>query len=66
MPSKEEDEKTVCCLCCATGPVKATAETDKSGYVPGETVWVSGLVENQSSRTIVDITAKLVQVCHPL
>ncbi|XP_072050615.1 uncharacterized protein [Amphiura filiformis] len=39
-PSKSEDEKTVCCLCCATGPIKASAQTDKSGYVPGETILV--------------------------
>ncbi|XP_072051337.1 arrestin domain-containing protein 3-like [Amphiura filiformis] len=61
MPSKSEDEKTVCCLCCATGPIRAEAQTNKSGYVPGETIWVTGMVENNSTREISSITAKLIQ-----
>ena len=59
---REEDEKTVCCLCCAEGPIIGRCETDKKGYVPGETIWVSGFVDNPSSREIADIKAKLVQV----
>ena len=62
MPCQSQDEKTVCCLCCASGPIKASAQIDKGGYVPGETIWVSGFVENNSSREICDINAKLIQV----
>ncbi|XP_072022980.1 arrestin domain-containing protein 3-like [Amphiura filiformis] len=64
MPSASQDEKTICCLCCASGPIKASAQTDKSGYVPGETIWVSGFIENNSSREICDITAKFYQKVH--
>ena len=52
----------MCCLCCASGPITITAETDKGGYVPGENIWVTGKVENNSSRRIDDVTIKLVQV----
>ncbi|XP_072051575.1 uncharacterized protein [Amphiura filiformis] len=65
-PSKSEDEKTVGCLCCAIGPIKASAQTDKSGYVPGENILVNGMVENNSNREILKITVKLVQVVHCL
>ncbi len=62
MPSQSQDEKTVCCLWCTSGPITASAQTDKGGYVPGETIWVSGSVENNSSREICVITAKFIQV----
>ena len=61
MPSKNEDMKEVCCCCCAQ-PVMTSAQTDKGGYVPGETIWVSGMVDNKTSRDIFDVTARLQQV----
>ena len=61
MPSKNDDVKNVCCLWCAQ-PVMTSAQTDKGGYVPGETIWVSGVVDNKTSRDIFDITARLEQV----
>ncbi|XP_072022759.1 arrestin domain-containing protein 3-like [Amphiura filiformis] len=61
IPSIGEDEKSVCCMCCVTGPIKVSAQTNKSCYVPGEFIWVSGVIQNQSSREVIDVTAKLVQ-----
>ena len=62
MPRTEESEKTVCCWCCESGPIKVHAEIDKTGYVPGETIWVTGFVDNQTNRDILSCTAKLMQV----
>ncbi|XP_038076056.1 arrestin domain-containing protein 3-like [Patiria miniata] len=61
-PVRDQSSQTVCCLCCASGPVLTKASTDKSAYVPGESIFVSGTVENNSSRDIIDLTAKLVQM----
>ena len=62
MPSRGDTEKTVCCLCCASGPIKVSAQTDKGGYVPGETIWVTGSCDNNSRRNIHSVAAQLVQV----
>ncbi|XP_022097460.1 arrestin domain-containing protein 3-like [Acanthaster planci] len=61
-PVHRESSNTVCCLCCATGPILTKASTDKSAYVPGESIYISGTVENNSSRDIVNLTVKLIQV----
>ncbi|XP_022097440.1 arrestin domain-containing protein 3-like [Acanthaster planci] len=61
-PVRREDTKSVCCLCCETGPIITKASTDKAGYVPGETMYVSGSVENNSSREILHLTVRLKQL----
>ncbi|XP_072045131.1 arrestin domain-containing protein 3-like [Amphiura filiformis] len=61
MPRTAEAEKTLCCLCCASGPIKVTAHLEKSGYVPGEHIYVSATVDNRSSREILSFKAKLYQ-----
>ena len=61
-PSRQESSKTVCCLCCTDGPILTKASTDKSAYVVGETAFVSGTVENNTSRSIIDLTVKFIQV----
>ncbi|XP_038076363.1 arrestin domain-containing protein 3-like [Patiria miniata] len=61
IPSHQEATKTVCCLCCAQGPIIVKASTDKGAYVSGESIFVSGTIENNTSREIIDITYKLVQ-----
>ncbi|XP_077989028.1 arrestin domain-containing protein 3-like [Glandiceps talaboti] len=60
---QDEDQKTVCCLCCATGPITMTATTDRKGYVSGEIISVGMDVDNVSSRDINDSEAALVQKC---
>ncbi|XP_071964622.1 arrestin domain-containing protein 3-like [Antedon mediterranea] len=60
-PLRAEDEKTVCCLCCATGPVSISAATDKRAYLPGEFIYVSAALENKSNRSIVSLEAELIQ-----
>ncbi|XP_072021564.1 arrestin domain-containing protein 3-like [Amphiura filiformis] len=59
---KDEIEKRICCLCCESGPIRVSAETDKCGYVPGEDIWVTGSVDNQTRLAIVSCSAKLMQL----
>ena len=61
-PVYNEDEKTVCCLCCATGPVSVSASTDKRAYLPGETIYISASLDNKSNRSVHSLEAELIQV----
>nr|XP_054762813.1 arrestin domain-containing protein 3-like [Lytechinus pictus] len=68
VPLSNQVEKTVCCLCCASGPIVLKGIIDKRGYVPGEYIFVSVALRNNSSRKINRITVTLQQVClihHP-
>ncbi|XP_070543750.1 arrestin domain-containing protein 3-like [Ptychodera flava] len=58
---RDGDEMTVCCLCCASGPITMTASIDRSGYTPGEKIKVNIDVDNHSSRSIPKIEATLIQ-----
>ncbi|XP_030831288.1 arrestin domain-containing protein 3-like isoform X2 [Strongylocentrotus purpuratus] len=64
VPQRHQVEKTVCCLCCASGPIVLKGMIDKSGYAPGEYIFISLDLHNNSSRRIIDITAKLQQRGH--
>ncbi|XP_030831183.1 arrestin domain-containing protein 3 [Strongylocentrotus purpuratus] len=64
VPQSHQVEKTVCCLCCASGPIVLKGMIDKRGYVPGEYIFISLDLNNNSSRRIIDITAKLQQRGH--
>lgn len=61
-PVNCEDEKTVCCLCCATGPITVSCNTDKRAYVPGETIYISAVLNNHSNRSVHSLEAELIQV----
>ncbi|XP_077991506.1 arrestin domain-containing protein 3-like [Glandiceps talaboti] len=60
---EDENQKTVCCLCCASGPIIMTATIDRKGYVPGDTIITGVDISNKSSRSIHNTTATLVQYC---
>ena len=60
-PLSNSKEKTVCCLCCASGPVSMTVSTDRSAYCSGESIRINVDTENHSSRRIVEIIASLKQ-----
>lgn len=55
-----EDEKVLCCLCCASPPISATVSVDRIGYVPGEAVMFRAGFKNKSSRTLKKVEARLV------
>ena len=59
-PVRQEVQKTVCCLCCASAPIELTVTVPKTGYCIGETLPVRITIENGSSRRIT-LTASLYQ-----
>ena len=58
-PLSNSNEKTVCCLCCASGPISLAVTIDRAGYCPGESIAISVMTENYSSRKITAIRATL-------
>lgn len=60
-PLSSSNEKTVCCLCCASGPVTLTVSTDRGGYCSGESICINVEAENHSKRRIIGIQASLKQ-----
>ena len=55
------NEKTTCCLCCASGPISLSVTTDRAGYCPGESIAISTEAENHSNRRITVVRASLKQ-----
>ena len=60
-PRSNAKEKTLCCLCCASGPISLSVKTDRGGYCPGESIAISTEVENHSNRRINCVRATLKQ-----
>ena len=60
-PLSSSNEKTVCCLCCASGPISLSVTIDRAGYCPGESIAISTVAENHSSRKITAVRASLKQ-----
>ena len=58
-PLSNSNEKTVCCLCCASGPISLSVTIDRAGYCPGESIAISMVAENYSSRKITAVRATL-------
>ena len=51
-PVRQEVQKTVCCLCCASGPVVLNVAVPKAGFCIGESFPVHVTIENGSSRQV--------------
>lgn len=60
-PMNAEDSKTLCCLCCASGPIVGKHSVPKLGYVPGEALPIKAECINHSSRN-GEIFMELIQV----
>lgn len=58
-----QDSKTLCCLCCASGPISGKHNIPVSGYVPGEAIQINAELINHSNRNC-EIWMELVQVSH--
>ncbi|XP_069747009.1 arrestin domain-containing protein 3-like isoform X2 [Narcine bancroftii] len=52
-PLMATDEKTICCWCCASGPIILNAKIERKGYIVGESIQIVAEIENHSSRTVV-------------
>ncbi|XP_076472508.1 arrestin domain-containing protein 3-like [Babylonia areolata] len=50
MPVEGHNQKMICCLCCASGPIVATFRLERRGYVPGEAIALFADIENNSNR----------------
>ena len=62
VPLSSSNEKTLCCLCCASGPISLSVKTDRGGYCPGESIAISAEAENHSNRRITCVRATLKQI----
>ncbi|XP_046337172.2 arrestin domain-containing protein 3-like isoform X1 [Haliotis rufescens] len=51
-PAHLSKSKTLCCLCCASGPISANFSINRQGYVPGEAIIINAEIENLSNRII--------------
>ncbi|ELU04845.1 hypothetical protein CAPTEDRAFT_173828 [Capitella teleta] len=58
-PQSGTNSKTLCCLCCESGPITAQFHIDRCGYVPGEFIVLSGEVSNHTNRTMDDNRVEL-------
>lgn len=61
-PSDTKD-KEVGCLCCK-GPLHLDGSIDRGAYCPGEVAFVNANVQNNSTRDMTALKAKVVQTIH--
>ena len=61
-PILASDEKTLCCWCCASGPLSILLNIDRNGFVPGENIVINAECSNKSSREMKGTRAELLQV----
>lgn len=60
-PLSSSNEKTVCCLWCASGPISLSVTTDRRGYSTGESIAISIKAKNSSRRRVSVVRASLKQ-----
>jgi len=58
-PISREDSKTICCLCCADGPIELSAAVPSTGWCPGECAPFNVSVNNQSKKPMNGFTVAL-------
>ena len=59
-PVRQEVQKTVCCLCCASGPIVLTVALPKTGFCIGESLQLHASLENGSNRH-VSMSASIIK-----
>ncbi|XP_046337202.1 arrestin domain-containing protein 3-like [Haliotis rufescens] len=62
IPAQGANSKTLCCWCCASGPISANFSIDRQGYVPGEAIILKAEIDNQSNRRIKSSSVKMTMV----
>ena len=62
-PKLLQVQKTLCCLCCASGPISITARISRSGFCigVGDSIPLEMDVENGSNRQIRQLQAILIR-----
>ena len=61
VPIEANDERTLCCFCCKSGPLYVEARLDRCGYCPGEAIAISTCVRNFTNREMRGTRARIVQ-----
>ena len=51
-PLEQEEDKTLCCMCCASGNISAVVSIPRRGFVPGEIIPVQAEIFNNSSTSV--------------
>lgn len=58
-PAEYSDEKTVCCFCCASGPVQVDVSLEKRAFVVGDRAGVRVYCMNMSNTNVDSVTAEI-------
>jgi hypothetical protein len=53
IPINNQAYKTICCWCCASGPISLIIRSDRRGYCPGESILLTAHFQNTANRTII-------------
>lgn len=57
-----QDEKTICCWCCADGPITMDVYIERGAFVLGEVMKLRIEVENTSNQSLEQMKVKLKNV----
>ena len=49
-PRRGEGQKTLCCLCCQSGPLTLAVSTDRGAYCAGEKILLNARLENNTNK----------------
>ncbi|XP_023311006.1 uncharacterized protein LOC111691841 [Anoplophora glabripennis] len=60
-PSSYSDDKTLCCWCCAQGPISLDVDLPKRTLVPGETINVTARLTNMSNTNVEGVGFEMKQ-----
>ncbi|XP_046852132.1 arrestin domain-containing protein 3-like isoform X2 [Xenia sp. Carnegie-2017] len=60
-PLSNTKQKQIGCLCCIAGNLNIQASIDRSGYCPGEQIFITASCDNDSTRQMDCMKAKLIQ-----
>ncbi|CAL4087777.1 unnamed protein product [Meganyctiphanes norvegica] len=64
LPIEKNKHKTVCCLCCRSGPISLVLRVPRIGYVPGEEIIINAECTNMSRRLVkkskIEIKQKVI------
>ncbi|XP_072382083.1 arrestin domain-containing protein 3-like [Diabrotica undecimpunctata] len=61
-PTNYSDEKTICCFCCAEGPISMDVSIPKRTLVLGEVINIAVRISNMSNTNVEGLELKLKQL----
>lgn len=62
LPVQAESIKYFCCWPCKTGPLMLNVTLPIAGFVPGQSIPISLIIDNESRETVEEITFKLKKI----